>query len=163
MSVVKKKLLDEIRGYRREWRGLIEKVEEMGLIEAPLTTNRSTKDLIAHITFYEKQTVEIMKHKTLIGSEWWDLTQDERNDRIHQQNRTRSYSNVRQESETVFQELIKQIGTLENEDLLNPAKYKDMPEDWSPLELLAGNTHRHYKQHIPAILALLRNQKRPEK
>jgi hypothetical protein len=163
MSVVKKKLLDEIRGYRREWGALIGKVEEMGLIEAPLTTNRSTKDLIAHITWYERQTVEIMKNKTLIGSEWSTLTQDKRNDRIYHQNKARSYSSVRQESETVFQELVRQINILENEDLLNPAKYKDMPEDWSPVELLAEKTYRHYKQHIPAVLELLRNQKRPEK
>src|SRR3990172_2505819 len=147
MTNLKKRLLSEIRSYRREWDELVRKIEERGLTESIVTGKMTIKDIIAHISWYEDQIVKIIRSKELTGSDLWDLTQDDRNEHLFQINKVRSYLEIKKESAEVFQDLVKQISALQNDELLDPSKYRNMPEDWSPAELVAENSFRHYRQH----------------
>ena len=159
MTNLKKRLLSEIRSYRREWDELVRKIEERGLTESTVTGKMTIKDIIAHISWYEDQIVKIISSKELTGSDLWDLTQDDRNEHLFQINKARSYLEIKKESAEVFQDLVKQISALQNDELLDPSKYRNMPEDWSPAELVAENTFRHYRQHSLSALAFLRDRK----
>jgi hypothetical protein len=49
---------------------------------------------------------------------------------------------------------------LTDEDLNSAAHFKDMPSDWLPWQVLAGNTFEHYDDHAADIRAWL--EKRAE-
>ena len=39
----------------------------------------SVKDILAHVTWFEREMVGMLKSRTLAGSKLWELSQDERN------------------------------------------------------------------------------------
>ena len=40
---------------------------------------------------------------------------------------------------------------LADEDLNDATRYKDMPEDWTPWEVVASNTFEHYPDHVAEL------------
>ena len=52
----------------------------------------SVKDLVAHITWSEREMVGVLAARALAGSDLWSLTNDERNEIVYQQNRDRPWT-----------------------------------------------------------------------
>jgi hypothetical protein len=92
----------------------------------------------------------VLQARALVGSPWWDLPLDQRNQAIYAENQARPLAEVRQEAAQVYEALLKAIEALEEEDLHDPARFPGMPPDWKPWELLANNTYEHYLDHLPA-------------
>ena len=40
---------------------------------------------------------------------------------------------------------------LADEDLNDATRYKDMPKDWTPWEVVASNTFEHYSDHVAEL------------
>jgi len=40
---------------------------------------------------------------------------------------------------------------LNDEDLNDPHRFKNMPREWRPWQLIAGNSFKHYEDHMPSI------------
>ena len=116
------------------------------------------KDIIAHITWYEREMVGMIQARALVGSELWELTQDQRNVSIYEENRDRSLNDVLLEAEQVYEQLLKGLESLLDEDLINPSQFREMPSEWIPWKVLASNCFEHYHQHIPDIQAWLENE-----
>ena len=71
----------------------------------------------------------------------WALGPDERNAAIHKQARGMSYlEDVREESARVFTALMEQLELLPEEAYQDAARFTDMPPEWEPWKLIAGNT-----------------------
>ena len=62
---------------------------------------------------------------------------------------------MRAESARVYAALIEQLELLPEEAYSNAVRFADMPSDWVPWELIAGNTIWHYPDHTGAIRQLL--------
>lgn len=111
----------------------------------------SLKDIIAHITWFEKEMVGLINAHALVGSELWNLPTDERNAAIYEEVRDQPLEQVLAESAQVHQQLLDALPSLSDEDLTDPSGFPNMPPDWQPWMLIAQNTYEHYEDHIQDV------------
>ncbi len=118
----------------------------------------SVKDVIAHVTWGEREIVPIMRTHVLAGSELWNLSDDERNEIVYQQNRDRPLQEILQEEQQAYADLLEAAQTLSDEDLNDPHRFKQMSEEWVPWQIIAGCSFKHYQDHMPSIREWLAQQ-----
>lgn len=108
----------------------------------------SIRDLIAHITWYEKEMLTLLRERSLANaSSLWELSDDPRNQAIFDANRGRALRDILTEAKQVYADLLPEIEKLTEADLFQTSQYKGMPSDWIPWQILAENTYLHYRQH----------------
>ncbi|HNT24162.1 MAG TPA: ClbS/DfsB family four-helix bundle protein [Anaerolineales bacterium] len=149
----KTRLLGRIHSSRTKWEKWLSRFEEANgearMSEPNTPGDWSVKDVIAHITWHERQMLGALQARALIGSPWWDLPLDQRNQLIYEENLARPLAEVRQEASQVHAALLQAIEGLDEKDLHDAERFQGMPEKWKPWELLAGNTYEHYQAHTP--------------
>ena len=143
--------LETIQQARADWNTLLESIDKSNMIIPGVAGAWSLKDIIAHITWHERQMVGLIQAHALVGSELWNLPTDERNAAIYEQVKDLPLDQVLKESSQVYEQLIEVLPTLSNEDLVNPEDFPGMPPDWNPGNIIAQNTYEHYQQHIPDV------------
>ena len=109
----------------------------------------AVKDVVAHITWYDQEMVDLLISHTLAGSDWWNLALDERNRLIYEQNHCRPLQEILAQNRQAYAELWQLAQQLDENDLNDPTRFKDMPLEWRPWEVIASNTYEHYLDHIP--------------
>ncbi len=149
----KAELLDSIQSRRREWNETLAEVAEDRMLESGVAGEWSIKDVIAHVTWWDTQTADMLQTKTLSNVKLWQMPQDVRNDAIYIENRDRPLDEIRQESGAAFLWLIASIESLGEDDLTDPSRYRQMPAEWTPWRVIVANTYAHYYQHLPDIRA----------
>jgi hypothetical protein len=154
----KQDLLDNLTTERRLWENLLEEVGAERMTEPGVVGEWSVKDIVAHVTWYEREMVELLKDRALQGSELWELPHHERNAAIYEQNRHRSLDDVLGEAEAVYRQFYTLAEILTDEDLTDPSRYRNMPADWIPWRIIAENSYEHYRQHCKAVRAWLEKQ-----
>jgi uncharacterized damage-inducible protein DinB len=123
-----------------------------GNMEQPLPDSDWTvKDLVAHVTWYEQEMLDLLQQRRFAGSELWGLPNDERNAVIYAANRDRPVEDVLSQAREVSSALFTLLEQLSEDDLINPAHFPGMPEDWQPWEVLADNTYLHYEAHTSQV------------
>jgi hypothetical protein len=151
--------LDALRKGRAEWEALISGIDRARMEIPGVEGDWSIKDIIAHVTWYEREMIEVARDRVLKGSPHWALpATEERNAAIHADTRALSLDDVLLQSTRVYRELYQALQTLGDEDLAQASRFRDMPAEWVPRELIASNTCEHYPQHIPHIRAWLDGQ-----
>lgn len=141
-------LLKTIQQVRTEWATLLESIDQSKLTQPGVAGSWSLKDIIAHITWHEREMVGLIKAHALVGSELWNLPTDERNAAIYEEVRQQPLEQVLEESTQVYQELIAVLPSLTDQDLTKPESFPGMPPDWQPWMIIAQNTYEHYQDHI---------------
>lgn len=153
--------LATLRRERAAWDALLAVASALGaarLTEPGINGSWSFKDIVAHVTWYEREMVMLLRTHALIGSPLWELPHDQRNTAIFEQLRDQPLDAVLAGAHQIFAELLTLVEGLAEEDLHDASRYRDMPPDWIPWEVLAGNTYTHYPEHTPAIRAWLGQQ-----
>ena len=151
----KSDLIRRIETARCGWDELLGQVDDDLALRPGAEGELSAKDLVAHVTWYEREVVGMLRNRAMDVSGLWALGPDERNAAIHEQARGLSPGGVRDESARVFTALIEQLELLPEEAYSDASRFTDMPQDWVPWELIAGNTIWHYPDHMGAIKRLL--------
>jgi uncharacterized damage-inducible protein DinB len=136
---------------RAEWEALLAQVDEERMLQPGAARKWSVKDVIAHVTWGEREMVPIMRTHVLAGSELWNLSDDERNEVVYQQNRDRPLQEILQEEQQAYADLFEAAQALSDEDLNDPHRFKQMPEGWVPWQIIAGCSFKHYQDHMPSI------------
>ena len=143
--------ISTLKKAREEWDALLAQVGEEQMLQPGAAGKWSVKDVIAHVTWGEREITPVMRAHVLAGSELWNLSDDERNEIVYQQNRDRSLHEIMNEEQQAYADLLAAAQTLSDEDLNDSHRYKQMPEEWVPWQLYAGNTFKHYQDHMPSI------------
>ncbi|MFL5695456.1 MAG: DinB family protein [Ktedonobacteraceae bacterium] len=143
--------ISTLKKAREEWEALLAQVGEEQMLQPGAAGKWSVKDVIAHVTWGEREVAPVMRAHVLAGSELWNLSDDERNEIVYQQNRDRSLHEIMNEEQQAYADLLAAAQTLSDEDLNDSHRYKQMPEEWVPWQLYAGNTFKHYQDHMPSI------------
>jgi len=143
--------LDTLQAERAQWDALLAQVDEARMTQPGAAGEWSVKDVIAHVTWFEREMVGVLRAHALVGSDLWNLPHDQRNAVIYEQNRDRALSEVLAEARAVFDQLLAGMQSLAEEDLHNPRRFADMPADWVPWQVIAGNSYEHYRQHTPGL------------
>jgi len=151
----RQEFLDALRAGRAAWDALLAQIDEARMTEPGVEGDLSLKDIIAHVAWYEREMIGVIRTRALAGSEWWDRPLDERNRLIYEANRDRALAEVLAEARQVSRELLEAAETLSDEDLLDARRFREMPEDWKPWEVIASNAFQHYPEHMPDIRAWL--------
>ncbi len=149
----KKAFLEKLQRERANWEELLKGIDARRMEQPGAAGNWSVKDIIAHVTWHEKEMLGVLRTKALAGSEWWNLPTDQRNEKIYEQNRGRSLEDVLQESHKAYGDLLAAFEAASEVDFLEAGRYRDMPQDWIPWEIFAQNTYEHYQQHEPSLAA----------
>ena len=148
-------LIRRIELARRGWDELLGRVDDGVALRPWAEGELSAKDLLAHVTWYEGEVVRMVRSRAMDVSGLWALGPDERNAAIHDEARGMSLEDVRDESARVFVALMEQLELLPEEAYQDASRFTDMPNDWEPWKLVAGNTIWHYPDHTGAIQRLL--------
>ena len=130
------------------WISLIKQFDNDQLTLPDIAGDWSVKDIIAHITWHEKEMVGMITAHALVGSDLWNLPTDERNVAIYELVKDQPLEQVLAESEQVHQQLMDALPSLSDAVLTDPSTFPNMPPDWQPWMIIAQNTYEHYEDHI---------------
>lgn len=144
-------VLNKLRIGRSEWEAMLARVDATRMTEPGVLGDWSVKDVIAHVTWGEREMVPLFRDRELVGSPLWRLTTDARNAAMVEESRSKSLAQVLAEARDVWPELLAALEGITDAELNDPAHFKDMPADWVPWQILAGNTYDHYLEHLEPI------------
>jgi hypothetical protein len=147
-------LLNLIRNSYAEYETLLNSIPSERLLE-PMMGDWSVKDVVAHVTWSEREMIPVVREMRLQGSELWNLPTDERNKLMVEDSRMKTASEIMDEQRNAHRDLIAAIEALEDADLTENARLKEAPPGWTLWELLAGNTFRHYPEHVENLQEFL--------
>src|SRR4030065_1350751 len=142
--MTKTEFLLNLQNGRRQWHQIWRGIDLFGTSSPRKPGEMSLRDILYHIAWYEREMVDMMKLRTLHGSAWWDLTQEERNTNIWTEGKTVSLLQAWRLEEQAFTDLLAQLQLLSDEELQEARYFKEMPSDWKPWEVIASNTYEHY-------------------
>jgi hypothetical protein len=109
------------------------------------------KGIISHCTWFEVEMANLIKPKSLNGSDLWLLSTDERNRAIYNLHKEDNFSKVLATARSMKAVLLNLFDSLSEKDLQDASNFNNMPLDWVPRKLIAENTFEHYKKHISTI------------
>ena len=133
------------------WEAMIRQVDQEKFNSPGAAGEWSLKDIIAHITWHEKEMVRLVEAHALVGSELRNLPTDERNTVIYVEVRDLPLEQVLADSTQVHQQLLDALPSLSDADLTDPTDFTNMPPDWQPWLVIAQNTYEHYQDHIKDV------------
>ena len=139
--------LEKIKTERTAWELQLARVPPEKMIAPGVAGKWSVKDLVAHITWSERDMVGLLEARALVGSDLWSLTNEERNEIVCQQNADRPLDEVLSDSKAVYARLLELVTGMSDMELNDPGQFAGMPADWLPWRVIAGNTYIHYREH----------------
>ena len=120
----------------------------------------SLTDVMAHITWYEKQMVGVLEARRFVGSDLWELSTDERNEIIRKENAGRNHADVLDDARRTHERMMELLEGLPDEELYDPSAFPGMPEEWTPAQVFEGNMFDHYEGHAELVREYLANRHR---
>lgn len=69
----------DVRRARAEWDALVDRINRAEMSTPGFCGTWSLKDVIAHLTWYEREMVGMLKARAFVGSSYWELPLDGRN------------------------------------------------------------------------------------
>ena len=164
LAMNKARFLETLRSERAQWETLLTEIDEAHMTLPGVAGEWSVKDIIAHVTAYERGVVEWLgaaaRGEVLELPELDQPDVEQRNAVIFTKYRARPLPEVLWESQQVFAQLLELVESLPEADLLDPARTEwfVIPR-WQqsrPLwRCIADDSYRHYQQHLPDILTWL--------
>ena len=144
--------LAELRAGRAEWDETLARIDEARMTEPGVEGAWSAKDVVAHVAWHEREMAAMLRERDAnAGSDLWDLPLDERNTAIYAKYRDLPLDAVLAEGRAAYATLLPEVEGLADEDLNAPKRYRNMPADWIPWQVLAGNTYEHYREHAASL------------
>jgi len=145
--VSREKFLQNVQETYARWDALVAPLNVEQWLR-PVAGGWTLKDIVAHLVWHEREMLGLLETRTLAGSEMWLWPQDERNQAIYEQNRERPLVQVQAEARETRTRLLPLLEGLSQDELNDPGRFKDMPPDWIPADILAENTYQHYLDHL---------------
>jgi uncharacterized protein (TIGR03083 family) len=149
-------LLSTIRADRAAFDAIVDRVPAQQLQNPTLPGGWSVKDVLAHMAWGDLEAIGVIRARALVGSPLWDLPQDERNEVVVRESRSRSLDDVIAEYRSSFEDYIDAIGSLTDDELNDPDRFPGLSEtipDWRPWRVLYDP--HHYADHGRTIAAAL--------
>jgi hypothetical protein len=147
----KAKLLKRLSNERARWETLLAEFEEEQLVAPLLPDERSIKDVIAHLTAWQRRTVAhleaALEGETPVLPDWPiaeddDEAVDQINEWIYQTYRHHSLDEVLQEWQQVFQKTLDLGESLSERTLTEPDRYSWL--EGEPLSEVLVSSYEHY-------------------
>ena len=154
----KDEVISRVMTARSRWNDIMARIDNDLMLKPGVEGDWSAKDILAHVMWYEREMVGMLRSRALVGSDLWALPLDERNAGVHEVTKNMTLEEVRAESARVFPELIKQLEALPEDAYGDASCFPGMPAEWEPWFVIAGNSFRHYPDHTESFRQLLASQ-----
>ena len=151
-------VLEKLQTTRAEWEALLSEIGEERMVQPGANGEWSVKDVIAHVMWGEREMVGVCQARALVGSDLWEMTDDERNPIMVSWYRETSLQDVLTEEKQVYAQLLAEVQKLSDADLNDPQHFRDMPAAWVPWQVISGCSFGHYQDHMSTIRAWLETQ-----
>lgn len=152
----KDELLATVKADGERFDGIVQYVPSE-LLEKPIIPGGwSVKDVLAHIAWGEREGIGVMRARALVGSDLWDLPEDERNAAVVHESRSRSLDEVLLEYRAAFDEYVSVLSDLSEAELNDASRFGGLTEripGWRPWRVLYDPGH--YEDHGKAIASAL--------
>jgi hypothetical protein len=158
----KKTLIEAVRNSRVAWDVLLAQVGEERKTTPGVTGNWSVKDVVAHLTAWERRPVAwltaVRQSATPEPAPWPpNLSEEQTNAWIYEANRGRSLREILDESGQVHEQCMKQLLVISEEELNVSGRYSWL--NGSTLaESILGNTYEHYQEHSQMLRMWLESE-----
>ena len=152
-------LLKEISAERARLSSFIERIPPTQRETDSISGDMTLKDILFHIHWYEEEIISVLQRWVFEGSPLWELPIDDRNTQINQMHQPLTWGEVEGPFNTVLDRLIPLIEELDEKVLNNPAHFENLPAEWQPWKIIAGNTCDHYRDHNENIEAYLKEKR----
>lgn len=135
----------------RDYETALATLDETQMIQPSTCGDWSVKDVIAHITWYEREMVGMIRQRALLGSDLWNVSLEQRNAAIFEEYKDRLLADILSDVRTIHKSLMELIQGLSDDDFQDASHFREMPPDWKPWEVIASNTFEHYLDHVADI------------
>lgn len=156
----KRELMEVLQDERQLFDDLLASLSDAQLLEPGIEGNRCVKDILAHITDWERRMnlwiqeslAGLIPQRPAPGMTWDDL--DRLNEQTYLENKERPLSEVMAASRRSYAQALQAVQGLSEEDLFDGRRFAWRNGD--PLwHMVAANTWWHYKEHRQQIEAWL--------
>jgi hypothetical protein len=151
--MTKSELLASIRRERATLDALIASIPRERMTEPSLEGDRSVKDVLAHISAWEKICMALIRNNTPVDptppGETGQSTTDMINEKIYEGSRDQALEDVEAEARRSYAELLAFIDSLSDEQLDTAIGGGDAGPRIG--ELFGGNSDGHYREHIAQL------------
>ena len=145
----KAEILKAMQEARAEWESLLTEIPEARMTEPGANGEWSVKDVIAHLSFFEKEMIMVMEQRALTGTPGiWEMETDDSNALLYEQMKDLPLDQVLADSKAAYEGLLALTEAAPESDFEGPSTYADMPPDWTLESVLSGNSWDHYYEHI---------------
>ncbi len=152
MKIKKTTLLKKLRYRRKHWDSTIDRIIKDGLEEEMITAKWSVKDVINHITWYEKELVDALENRSIVDSKFWNMPVEERNEMIFNKAHDKPLHAVVEMSEMVFNDLITKIEEMNDEELNSDDYIKRKSDKRITHDFIGGISFWHYEDHEDVLI-----------
>ena len=153
----KDELLQAMKEGRLRWEDALGTVPPERMTEPVFDAGWSMKDVIAHISEWEGVAATRLEHglgKSATPPEFEDIEIDERNRQYFERNAGLPLERVTAQERANWERLLAVADGMSDQQL-NDTKLAKSGPPHAPWEMIAGNTHEHFDEHIEQIHAWL--------
>ena len=137
---------------RKHWGSIIKKIIMKGLEKKRISNKWYVKDVICHITWYDKKILKALETKSIVESTFWNVSIDERNEMIFKETQDLSLDEILEESQNVFIKLINKIKELSDDELNSDDYIKRKSDKRITWDFIGANNFWHYEDHEDALI-----------
>lgn len=161
-AMTKARFLETMRAERRQWEDMIAAVGEERMTRPGFAGVWSVRDVVAHITAYERWTLEHMeaeeRGEPAAPSLLDDSDLERRNLAAHERTRDLSLDEVMEDARRVWDGLMRAVERTPEEDLIDVVRApgyvtRGWGRDTALWEAIEGQTYGHYEEHLPDFRA----------
>ena len=146
--------MKKMRYHRKRWDIMIKSIFERQLENEPISQKWCLRDVIAHLTWYEKELLDALEKQSQVDSEFWNMEVEKRNDMIYRKTQEHSLNEIIQESKRTFEELIDVVATISDEDLNSDTYVKRKKGTRVTHDFIGGINFWHYEEHEDVLVNL---------
>jgi Protein of unknown function (DUF1706) len=156
--MTKAELISLLEGRRAEWDALVARVPAERLTEPGATGHWSVKDIIAHMTSYERWFADRLAER-LRGETYTPTAEDTmgeaRNDLFYERDKDLPLADVQEQSRRAFDELMSGVRANDEAFLIEPQLMPGVPVPVTVWKMLRGDVYDHYPEHVASVAAWL--------
>ena len=143
----KQELLENLKTEHDKLEDVVKKIQFMGVENEIIDKKWVLKDVISHLSMYEREAVKILKKKTIENNIFYTRTDDDRNEENFTATHGTNLQEIIESANSVYNELYNETDKLTQKEL--DSKFPGMSQTVG--NFIAYQSYGHYPDHIPKL------------
>lgn len=149
-------MLDALRATRGELEGVLAELTPEQMRRPGAAGDWSVRDVLAHLLWYEREELELVRESGAAASPLWDVPYERRNQLIQEELRDLPVEDVLVQLRAVFTDLVAAVDRLSDGDLVRAGRFPGTSAERPPWLDIGLNSWMHEREHLDGMRASLR-------